>query len=122
MAKQIELTRARFRRRVLECDFVIQTAVKVLRRVHDGDLPFDRTVQVSVTDQLEKHQILGRLPHNLRTLETLLKRNRRDYNLATGKHGPRHSAARPGDAWVAVDAAQCAWSKNSACARSGSNR
>ncbi len=85
LAKQIELTRARFRRRVLECDFVIQTAVKVLRRVHDGDLPFDRTVQVSVTDQLEKHQILGRLPHNLRTLETLLKRNRRDYNIATSK-------------------------------------
>jgi RNA polymerase primary sigma factor len=88
LAKQIELTRARFRRRVLECDFVIQTAVKVLRRVHDGDLPFDRTVQVSVTDQLEKHQILGRLPHNLRTLETLLKRNRRDYNLATSKTRP----------------------------------
>ncbi|MGD0519240.1 MAG: sigma-70 family RNA polymerase sigma factor [Thermoguttaceae bacterium] len=88
LAKQIELTRARFRRRVLECDFVIQTAVKVLRRVHDGDLPFDRTVQVSVTDQLEKHQILGRLPHNLRTLETLLKRNRRDYNLATSTTRP----------------------------------
>ena len=96
LAKQIELTRARFRRRVLECDFVIQTAVKVLRRVHDGDLPFDRTVQVSVTDQLEKHQILGRLPHNLRTLETLLKRNRRDYNLATGKSWP---AAQRRAAW-----------------------
>ncbi len=88
LAKQIEHTRARFRRIVLECDFVMQTAVKVLRRVHDGDLPFDRTVQVSVTDQLEKHQILGRLPHNLCTLETLLKRNKRDYNLATGKSRP----------------------------------
>jgi RNA polymerase primary sigma factor len=96
LAKQIELTRARFRRRVLECDFVIQTAVKVLRRVHDGDLPFDRTVQVSVTDQLEKHQILGRLPHNLRTLETLLKRNRRDYNLATSK---RATVAQRRSAW-----------------------
>ena len=85
LAKQIELTRARFRHKVLECDYVMQTAVKVLRRVHDGDLPFDRTVQVSVTDQLEKHQILGRLPHNLRTLETLLKRNQRDYNIATSK-------------------------------------
>jgi len=88
LAKQIELTRARFRRKVLECDYVMQTAVKVLRRVHDGELPFDRTVQVSVTDQLEKHQILGRLPHNLRTLETLLKRNHRDYNLATSKSRP----------------------------------
>ena len=85
LAKQIELTRARFRHKVLECDYVMQTAVKVLRRVHDGELPFDRTVQVSVTDQLEKHQILGRLPHNLRTLETLLKRNQRDYNIVTSK-------------------------------------
>ncbi|MEN6405270.1 MAG: sigma-70 factor domain-containing protein, partial [Thermoguttaceae bacterium] len=83
LAKQIERTRARFRHKVLECDYVMQTAVKVLRRVHDGELPFDRTVQVSVTDQLEKHQILGRLPHNLRTLETLLKRNRHDYNVVT---------------------------------------
>jgi RNA polymerase primary sigma factor len=85
LARQIELTRTRFRHRVLECDYVMQTAVKVLRRVHEGELPFDRTVQVSVTDQLEKHQILGRLPHNLRTLETLLKRNQRDYNIATSK-------------------------------------
>ena len=36
------------------------------KRVHRGELPFDRTVQVSVTDRLEKDQILGRLPHNLR--------------------------------------------------------
>jgi RNA polymerase primary sigma factor len=97
LAKQIEMTRARFRRRVLECDYVMQTAFKVLRRVHDGDLPFDRTVQVSVTDRLEKDQILGRLPHNLRTLETLLKRNRRDYRLSLSLKtvvGERHAAWR----------------------------
>ena len=88
LAKAIEKTRAKFRRKVLECDYVMQTAFKVLHRVHDGDLPFDRTVQVSVTDRLEKEQILGRLPHNLRTLETLLKRNRRDYQLSTSKRGP----------------------------------
>ena len=43
-------------------------------------LPFDRTVQVSVTDRLEKEQILGRIPHNLETLSVLLKRNRRDFS------------------------------------------
>jgi RNA polymerase primary sigma factor len=85
LAMQIEITRARFRHKVLECDYVMQTAFKVLRRVREGDLPFDRTVQVSVTDELQKHQILGRLPHNLDTLETLLKRNRRDYRIATSK-------------------------------------
>ena len=96
LARQIEITRAKFRRRVLECDYVMQTAFKVLRRVHEGELPFDRTVQVSVTDQLEKVQILGRLPHNLRTLETLLKRNQHDYHVATGKSRP---AAQRRAAW-----------------------
>jgi RNA polymerase primary sigma factor len=85
LAKKIELTRRRFRTKLLECDYVIQQAYKVLKRVHDGELPFDRTVQVSVTDRLEKDQILGRLPHNLRTIDILLKRNRRDYSVALSR-------------------------------------
>jgi len=89
LATRIEATREKFRHRVLECDYVMQTAFKVLRRVNDGDLPFDRTIQVSVTDRLEKHQILGRMPHNLRSLETMLKRNRRDYNIATSRSRTR---------------------------------
>ena len=54
-------------------------------RVHKGELPFDRTVQVSVTDRLEKEQILGRMPHNLRTLEVLLAQNHEDYRVATSR-------------------------------------
>jgi RNA polymerase primary sigma factor len=97
LAKQIEITRARFRRKVVECDYVMQQIVRVLRRVHEGELPFDRTVQVSVTDRLEKDQILGRFPHNLKTLGVILKRNRRDYGVATSKSrriGERRAAWR----------------------------
>ncbi len=85
LAKEIENTRQRFRARLLACDYVIQAAYGVLKRVHEGELPFDRTVQVSVTDRLEKDQILGRLPHNLRTLQVVLRRNRRDYRIALSK-------------------------------------
>ncbi len=85
LAKQIEKTRAYFRRTLLECDYVIQMAFSVLKRVNSGELPFDRTVQVSVTDRLEKDQILGRLPHNLACLDVLLKQNRRDYRIAASK-------------------------------------
>ena len=85
LARRIETTRTAFRRRLLACDFVIRAAYKVLNRVHRGELPFDRTVQVSVTDRLEKEQILGRLPHNLKTLEILLQRNEEDYRTATSK-------------------------------------
>src|SRR5215211_9266985 len=75
LARRIETTRAKFRSKLLHCDYVMQVAVKYLKRVHLGELPFDRTLQVSVTDRLEKDQILGRFPHNLGTIETLLKQN-----------------------------------------------
>ncbi|MGI9516186.1 MAG: sigma-70 family RNA polymerase sigma factor [Pirellulaceae bacterium] len=89
LAKRIEDTRRKFRTRLLECDYVIQSAFKVLKRVRDGELPFDRTVQVSVTDRLEKEQILGRISHNLATLETLLAMNRSDYLTALSKSGTK---------------------------------
>jgi RNA polymerase primary sigma factor len=60
--------------------------VATLDRVHRGDLPFDRTIQVSVSDHLEKHQICGRFPHNLRTLASILPRNRADFRLAGSRH------------------------------------
>jgi RNA polymerase primary sigma factor len=85
LARRIETTRTAFRRRLLACDYVIRAAYKVLLRVHRGELPFDRTVQVSVTDRLEKEQILGRLPHNLLTLEKLLETNAQDYRVASSK-------------------------------------
>ena len=96
LARRIETTRTAFRRRLLACDYVIRAAYKVLKRVHRGELPFDRTVQVSVTDRLEKEQILGRLPHNLATLETLLERNAEDYRIATAKN---EKPARRNAAW-----------------------
>ncbi|MEM6656319.1 MAG: sigma-70 factor domain-containing protein, partial [Planctomycetota bacterium] len=51
LARRIEQTRTAFRRKLLACDFVARQAFKVLERVHRGELPFDRTVQVSVTDR-----------------------------------------------------------------------
>ena len=85
LAKRIEDTRQQFRHRLLACDYVIRHAFKILQRVHRGELPFDRTVQVSVTDRLEKEQILGRLPHNLRTVQTILHQNRADFITALSK-------------------------------------
>src|SRR5512144_648867 len=79
LAKRIEVTRKRFRRKVLECHFALALVVDVLKKVNDGELPFDRTVKVSVTENLEKDQILGRMPHNLVTLVHLMECNVRDF-------------------------------------------
>ena len=79
LAKKIEVTRKRFRRKVLECDGALRQVVDTLKRVHMGELPFDRTVKVSLTENLEKDKILQRMPHNLKTLEFLLEQNDRDF-------------------------------------------
>ena len=70
LAKKIEVTRKRFRRKVLECDYALSNVVETLKRVHSGDLPFDRTVKVSLTENLEKDKILQRMPHNLQDAGT----------------------------------------------------
>ena len=79
LAKKIEITRKRFRRKVLECDGALNQVVDTLKRVHSGELPFDRTVKVSLTENLEKDKILQRMPHNLRTLERLMEQNQEDF-------------------------------------------
>ena len=81
LAKRIEVTRKRFRRAILGCGYSMRTTVDTLRRVHEGGLPFDRTIKVSLTERLTKEQIQARMPHNLETLERLIERSRNDFRL-----------------------------------------
>ena len=82
LAKKIEVTRKRFRRQLLESDFALKSAIDVLKRVSLGELPFDRTIKVSMTEGLEKNQVMGRMPHNLKTLEVLYEKNLQDFQRA----------------------------------------
>ncbi|QDV52564.1 RNA polymerase sigma factor RpoD [Gimesia fumaroli] len=79
LAKKIEITRRRFRRELLSSDYAMRQAIEILDKVHKTELPFDRTIKVSVTEGLEKNQILGRMPHNLKTLEFLGQKNAGDF-------------------------------------------
>ena len=71
LAKKIEVTRKRFRRTVLGCNFAMRATIGTLAKVHQGALPFDRTIKVSLTERLTKEQILARMPHNLSTLQLI---------------------------------------------------
>jgi RNA polymerase primary sigma factor len=89
LAKKIEVTRKRFRRTLLSCDYAMRETVKILTQVYKGELPFDRTIKVSLTEQLAKEQILARMPHNLRTIENLLEKNREDFTRLVRKSTSR---------------------------------
>ncbi|HVC96082.1 MAG TPA: sigma-70 family RNA polymerase sigma factor [Pirellulales bacterium] len=84
-AKQIDRTRRKYRLSLLGNDFILQGAVTLLKKVRDGELRLDRTVDVSVTDAVEKKQTMCLLGPNLRTLDHLLRQNRRDFATAISK-------------------------------------
>lgn len=84
LSKTIEMTRKRYRRTVLESDLCAIDALETIERVQTGELPFDRTIKVSLTERTEKEQVLARMPHNLPTIRRLLEQNQRDFSLLQG--------------------------------------
>ena len=93
LAKKIEITRKRFRRTVLGCDFAMRATVETLTKVHKGELPFDRTIKVSLTERLTKDQILARMPFNLKTIAHLLEQTRGDFAQLIRKSTSREERA-----------------------------
>jgi len=81
LAKQIEITRKRFRRTAMESDYTLEQAVEMFEKVNSGDLPFERTLRTSETENAQKEQILGRMEPNLQTLRHLMARNREDFQI-----------------------------------------
>ena len=87
-AKKIEVSRKRFRRALLTTAFGMQQTVDTLKKVYRGELPFDRTIKVSLTERLTKEQVLGRMPHNLKVLDHLLELNRKAFAKLISKRVP----------------------------------
>ncbi|HVT79125.1 MAG TPA: RNA polymerase sigma factor RpoD [Phycisphaerae bacterium] len=79
LAKKIELTRMAFRRKVLESDYCLQSAVDILAQVESGELPFDRTMRISTAEVDAKGTISKRIPENLNTVRKLLEQDRVDW-------------------------------------------
>ncbi|MCZ6836669.1 MAG: RNA polymerase subunit sigma-70, partial [Planctomycetota bacterium] len=79
LAKKIETTRMIFRRRVLESDYTAAQAVDTLQQVHEGNLPFDRTMRISTAEANAKEKVASRIPINLKTIRLLLQLSIEDW-------------------------------------------
>ncbi len=94
LAKKIELTRAAFRRKVLESDCCLSAAVDIVQQVRDGSLPFDRTMKISSGENQSKPVVLARLPGNLATSRKLMELNQQDWErLTSGRESEAPTAA-----------------------------
>ncbi len=88
LAKQIELVRKWFRRKMMESDFALNLAIETIKKVMAGELPFERTLRTSETESLRKEQIQGRIPVNMPTIDRLMGDNREDWALYKAEKDP----------------------------------
>jgi len=84
-ATKIDKARFEFRNKMLATDFMLKGAYDSLLKVSLKQLRLDRTIEVSVTNKLEKERIMLRLVPNLKTLKHLLIANKKDFVTAISK-------------------------------------
>lgn len=76
-AARLDRFRHRLRRELLSIGVVADQAVELLQQSLDGRLRADRVLDFCASDHEAKDSIMGRLTHNLRTLNALRERHRR---------------------------------------------
>jgi len=82
LAKEIEATLREFRRLLFKSDYVTRQVVLLFPQICNREVCFDPTRKVSTNNHT---QFLGRLTHNLKTVQGILERNASDYRAATSK-------------------------------------
>jgi len=89
LAKTIEITRKRFRKKCMGSGLCMTSALKTLEEVERGELAFDRTLKVNpnpkpdddpkIVETLGKNFLAKRLPVNLVTIRVLIEKIREEY-------------------------------------------
>ncbi len=94
LARQIEETRAAFRRMLLSSGFGIRQGIQILEDVKDGKLAFDRTLKVPTSGtEPAKSEIQERLHENLVTLRKLYLKNQSEIELLIKGEVPANERA-----------------------------
>ncbi|NLW51306.1 MAG: RNA polymerase sigma factor RpoD [Candidatus Brocadiaceae bacterium] len=90
LAKRIEISRKRFRAKILQFTQCIEACVEILQDVHSGALPFDRTLNVSALPDVQKTAMVDRVPENVSTIQKLLEANHAEWR----QYRRRNASAR----------------------------
>ncbi len=72
LAKRIEITRKRFRTKVLESPLAVIEAIQILEDVKNGELAFDRTLKADSAIDVSKTEVLDRLPQVIDRIRQLV--------------------------------------------------
>jgi RNA polymerase primary sigma factor len=81
LAKQIEVTRKRFRTRVLESDFAQERVIEIFEKIVNEETPVERVLKVDSEVDISTRNVLKRIPVNLTTVRQLMELNKTDFGL-----------------------------------------
>jgi len=93
-ATELDSTRRRLRRAMVETDFMLHAAIDLLTKVSDGRLRLDRTLEVSHTDTTAKRDVRVRIAAELPMLRRALRHNRADFEAAVAASTPQPCRCR----------------------------
>jgi len=79
LAKKIEITRKGFLKKVLHSDLSLETCLRIVEDVNNGELSFDRTLKVNAMVENYKDEILEEFPKSARYLRSILQKDKEDY-------------------------------------------
>ncbi|MFQ5685463.1 MAG: sigma-70 family RNA polymerase sigma factor [Candidatus Scalindua sp.] len=79
LAKRIETTRKGLYRKILASNYSQKACLRILEDIINGNLSFDRTLDINVVHESHKERVFRQLPENAKTLKILLKKNKDDY-------------------------------------------
>ncbi len=79
LAKQIEVTRKRFRTRVLESDFAQERVIEIFEKIVNEETPVERVLKVDSEVDISTRNVLKRIPVNLTTVRQLMELNKTDF-------------------------------------------
>lgn len=88
LAKKIEITRRGFLKKVLHSDLSLQTCLKIVEDVNNGELSFDRTLKVDAMVENYKDDILEEFPRSAKYLRSIIQKNKEDYQHLKRKQTP----------------------------------
>jgi RNA polymerase primary sigma factor len=92
LASRIEITRKRFRTKVLASPVAVVEAIQILEDLKNGDLAFDRTLKADSSIDIPRIEVLERLPEMIDRLRQLVFDSHECYERLS--HGRLGAAAR----------------------------
>ncbi len=79
-AKRIEISRKRFRRQIMKFLPCIRECTRTMIEVREHEVPFDRTLDVSAVEDVEKDALTARLPQNIETVSKLIEYTEKEWS------------------------------------------